>query len=292
ITEYESKTILKSPLPSSDDPEFWSRWAHAARIKVIRASEEAKNSSCDLEHMLLKVKPLTRMKRTLDQMCEADESWVEEFDKKGVRIEPLWPKQFIENYLFKGAKKIVFSSATIRPKTLNLLGITDFDFFEYPSPFPVERRPIWYVPTVRMRYGMMYEDELKWVTAVDQTISQPLARKIVIHTISFSRQQFLLANSRFSHLMLANSSNNTADVIRAFTHSSAPSILVSPSADTGVDFPGIECETVIIIKAWASNASSKMCRGREREDAEYGPHAAAQAIVQMAGRGMRSMEDR
>src|SRR4051812_15570944 len=171
VSEWEAKHLLKTTLHVSEDPLYWASWAASQRQKVIRTIESYKSSGPEYYS---KIKSLANIKRTLDQMAQADRTWVVEFGKDRVRIEPIWPKQFVEPFLFNGAKKVVFSSATSRPKTLGLLGLEEFDFFEYPSPFPVSSRPVWYVPKVQMKYGMSYEDELKWVRAVDQIISQRL----------------------------------------------------------------------------------------------------------------------
>lgn len=289
VTEWEAKNLLKTSLHTSEDPLYWASWASSQRQKIIRTIESYKSAGPEFH---TKLKTLTNMKRTLDQMTCADGTWIAEVGKDRVKVEPTWPKQFVEPYLFNGAGKVVFSSATIRPKTLGLLGIEDFDFFEYPSPFPIASRPVWYVPKVAMKYGMSYDDERKWVMAVDQIIAQRLDRKIVVHTVSYARQKFLLAHSRFAERMLANSKEDTAKVIQSFKDSGQPCILVSPSADTGVDFPGTECETIIIIKVPFPDTSSKIYQARANEDAEYGPYVAAQKLIQMAGRGMRSESDR
>jgi Rad3-related DNA helicase len=290
VSEWEAKNLLRTALPAFEDPVKWAAWANTQSYKITRVLDSYKASGPEYYP---KIKVLNNIKRTLDQMACADETWIAELDSKGkIKVEPVWPKQFVEPYLFNEAKKIVFSSATIRPKTLGLLGIEDYDFFEYPSPFPVASRPVWYVPKVQMKYGMSYEDEQKWVRTVDQIIAQRLDRKIVIHTVSYARQKFLLAHSIFARFMLANTKDDTAKVIQQFKESPVPCILVSPSADTGVDFPGIECETIIVIKVPFPDTSSKIYKARMAEDAEYGPYVAAQTLIQMAGRGMRSENDR
>lgn len=289
VTDWEARNLLKCSLFPSDDPFYWAGWAARYRGQVTRTIENYKQSGPEFRSRL---KALNNIKRTLDQMSQADGGWIVEVAKDKVRVEPIWPHQFVQPYLLAGAKKTVFASATIRPKTLNLLGLADFDFFEYPSPFPVSSRPVWYVPTVRMRYGMEYDDELRWVRAVDQIIARRLDRNIIIHTVSYARQKFLLAHSRYADRMLANSREDTAATLQAFKDSPDPRILVSPSADTGVDFPGVECETVIIIKVPFPDTSSKIYKARSEADKEYGPYVAAQTIVQMAGRGMRSETDR
>lgn len=298
LTDWEAKTLLRQELFPSNDPMYWASWASRQKVHTSRTIEALKEGSdIDTPEVRYRLKALTKVTRTLSQMAAAEKDWIVEVDSHRVRVEPLWPRQFVEPYLLTGASKIVFSSATIRPKLFGFLGIEDYDFFEYPSPFPVSARPVWFVPTAWMRYDMENADKLKMVRAVDQIISRRLDRKIIIPTTSFALQKFLLLHSRFSQYMLSNSRNaegrtDTQEILLQFKRAKAPSILVSPSISTGVDFPGDQCETIIIMKVPFPDVSSLVYKARSSDDSEYGPYIAAQTIVQMAGRGMRSNTDR
>lgn len=298
ITEWEAKTFLHQELFPSNDPLYWSAWASKHKTQVSRILEALKEGSdIDTPETRYKFKMFTKLNRTLGQMSIAEKDWIVELGSNKVRIEPLWPHQFVEPYLLSQTPKVVFSSATMRPKLFGLLGIEEFDFFEYPSPFDVKNRPVWYVPTAWMRYDMDYTDKLRIVRAVDQIIAKRLDRKIIIPTTSFALQKFLEGHSRFSQYMYTNSKtsegrSNTGDTLEYFRAAKAPAILVSPSISTGVDFPNDECETIIIIKVPFPDISSATYKARSADDSEYGPYIAAQTIVQMAGRGMRSEGDR
>lgn len=297
ITEWEAKTLLHQELFPSTDPVYWATWASKSRLQVTRSLEGIKEgSSIDTPEAKYRFKSLVKLNRTLEQMSVAEKDWIVEVGTNKVRIEPLWPHQFVETYLLAGAKKIVFSSATMRPKLFGFLGIENYDFFEYPSPFPLSRRPVWYVPTAWMKYDMDHADKLRMVRAVDQIISRRLDRKIIIPTTSFALQKFLEGHSRFSQYMYTNSRtsdgrSNTQETLEQFKEAHTPAILVSPSISTGVDFPGNQCETIIIIKVPFPDISSCVYKARSSSDSEYGPYIAAQTIVQMAGRGMRSEDD-
>lgn len=297
VTAKEARNVLHQELFPSSDPLYWGNWANKNKYRVVREIESYKESGTETPEARYRLKALTRTLRSLNQMGEATEDWVVEITGDKVRVEPIWPKQFVEDYLLRGTNKIVFASATIRPKTFSLLGLEDFDFFEYQSPFSIARRPVHYVPVVKMRYDMDYEDKVRMVRAVDQIIARRLDRKIIIPTTSFAFQKFLLGHSRFAQYMVTNSRtaegrSNTEQVIEVFKGAPPPAVLVSPSISTGVDFPYTQCETVIIVKVPFPDTSSRIYRARVAIDSEYGPYIAAQTIVQMAGRGMRAEDDR
>ncbi len=298
ITEWESKTFLHKELFQSTDPLYWAAFATKYKSQVNRSIEHLKEvEGIDTPEERFKYKSLIQISRNLEQMSLAESDWIVDLKEQSVRIEPLWPHQFIEQYLCTGAKKLVFSSATIRPKLFTLLRLEDYDFFEYDSPFPVSSRPVWYVPTVWMRYDMSHDEKLRMVRAVDQIIARRLDRKILIPTTSFLLQKFLVENSRFRQYMYINTKGSdgvtdTKETLERFKTSKTPAILISPSISTGVDFPGEQCETIIIIKVPYPDISTCVYKARSASDSEYGAYLAAQTIVQMAGRGMRSEKDR
>lgn len=298
ITTDQARTLLNTELFPSTDPLAWASWAYRNRVRVIREVEGIKESGqIEQPEARYRLKKLTQLQHTLGQMADAEEDWIVDIREDKVRLEPLWPRKFVEPYLLGGASKIVLASATIRPKTFDLLGIQEFDFFDYDSPFDIARRPIYYVPTATMRYDMDLADKMKMVRAVDQIIARRLDRKIIIPTTSFAFQKFLVAHSRFGRYMLTNRGSvegrsDTSQVIKDFKAAQAPAILVSPSISTGIDFPYTECETIIIIKVPFPDISSRVYKARSSDDKAYGPYIAIQTLVQMAGRGMRAEDDR
>lgn len=298
LTADQCKSLLNTELFPSTNPLHWAAWAARHRGRLIREIETIKESGQALQpESRYKLKRLHQLSSTLGQMADAEEDWIVDIEPNKVRLEPLWPRKFAEPFLFNGARKIVLASATIRPKTFDLLGITDFEFFEYDSPFDIARRPVYYVPTVKMRFDMDLDEKRRMVRAVDQIIARRLDRKILIPTTSFALQKYLIANSKFGRFMIANKGSvdgrsDTAATIRRFKAAPAPAIFVSPSISTGVDFPYSECETVIIIKVPFPDISSSIYKARSADDRTYGPYIAVQTLVQMAGRGMRAEDDR
>lgn len=292
LSDWELKHIVKATPPDSIDPMDWANWANIYKRNISLKIETILRGKIKAESSD-KLKQLTKTKRTLEQMGCAEKDWIVQTGEGKHRIEPVWPRKFSEPYLFSGAKKVVFASATIRPKALEYHGLKpeDYDYFEYPSPFPIANRPVWYVPIVKMRYGMDFEDILRIIRAVDQLIARRLDKKIIIHCVSYNLQQIIIANSKFAHRMMANTKQDTKYVIERFKARQDPCILVTPSADTGVDLPGISCEVAIVVKV-PFPTLSPVYRAREAEDAEYGPYVAATTLVQMAGRHVRHETDK
>ena len=239
-------------------------------------------------------------------------SWVFERIKDATtKFDIINPAPYAEGSLFSYAKfvqtedgkqrvmvsipKIHLVSATVRPKTCDLLGIQidseDLDFQEYPHTFPEYIRPIIYVPTVRMKYNMSHQDQKIWLSRIDNIIKQRKDRKGIIHTVSYARRDFILTNSRHRDIMVSHSSGERDQVIKDFKEADAPCVLVSPSVATGFDFPYAECEYQIIGKVPWPSTQSEVMKARKELDPDYMNYIAAQELVQAAGRGTRAPDD-
>ena len=212
-----------------------------------------------------------------------------------VTFSPLTPARYAERYLWRGVEKVVLMSATVREKTAELLGIDpdEMTFIEYPSSFPVERRPIIFVPSVQMNYRTEQDDAqmMIWLARLDTILGARLDRKGVIHAVSYKRAQFIKDNSEWGRHMLTHNSHNRADVVEQYKNAAAPCILVSPSVDTGYDFAGDLARFQIIAKLPFASTQDKLMKARQERDPNYGMFLVSQVLVQMTGRAVRSAED-
>lgn len=202
--------------------------------------------------------------------------------------------------LWREARRVLLYSATVRPKTLSMLGISgdedegnEYEFNEYESTFPVHRHPIVWVPTIRMSHRSTEGDIRLWLSRIDSIIRTRQDRRGIIHTVSYRRAKYLLENSEYRHLMVGHTKDEARQVIDRFKSGVDRNarILVSPTVTTGYDFPGVECEFQIIGKLPFPDASGGVEKVRGQLDRDRGAYQAIQTLVQMTGRGMRSEDD-
>lgn len=269
--------------PSLDN---WRPWVDEAigRLKIYLG----------MESLLDNILYIKKLLSTLLRLKMGDpEDWVVQRARGFVRWDIIWPFAFAEPYLFLGTRKILLVSATVRPKTLQLLGLKpdEAHYIEYPSSFDVARRPVYYHPVVKMHKGLSDEGKAPWFAAIDDIISERLDRKGIIHTVSYKRRDEILATSRYRHLMDTHAPGELHDAVMRFKSAAAPRIFVSPSLTTGYDFPYDECEYQIISKIPFPDISSNVVKVRTQGDPDYGIYLALQTLVQMAGRGMRAEDD-
>lgn len=288
--------------------EQWQQWGAHWRTQMEERQKDLEESIQQLEkgrgaarQLMQEIKEVKKLGKELAKVADMVGQWViEEVDvgngtMAGVKFDPLWPREYAERVLFRDVGKVVLVSATARPKTAHLLGIgdTEMAFEEYPSSFPVERRPVIHVPTVRVNYNTERDDSaMMWLLRrMDQLISRRLDRKGLIHTVSYKRARFVKDNSQYADRMLIHGSDNRAEVVEKFRRSGPGTILVSPSVDTGYDFPGPECEYMLLLKLPFPDTRDAVMKARSREDKDYGAYLTAQTLQQMTGRGMRSEDD-
>ena len=223
-----------------------------------------------------------------------EDDWV--YDRQGVdaRYGPSNPAPWAEKVLFRGIPHIVLTSATVTPRSATFLGVSEDDIavLSYPSAFPVEHRPVYMIPVARMHHRMTDAEMDVWLSRIDYIISTRQDRKGIIHTTSYQRAAWVLERSRFAHIMVSHDQRSTRSAVERFKRMPAPAVLVSPSVTTGHDFPGDDCRYIVISKVPFPSVKDKFVKARQKLDADYPAYMAMQTLVQSAGRGVRSADDR
>lgn len=224
----------------------------------------------------------------------AKTQWITEYCGDYITFDPLWPPEFAESYLFRGIPKILLTSATINKEVTKLLGIElkDLEYTEYPSHFPINRRPVIHIPTTRVDHKIQNTEYSLWLSRIDQILSQRLDRKGIIHTVSYARRDRILNTSEYSDIFYTHGSRNINKSLNDFKAASIPAVLCSPSVVTGWDFPYEDCEYQIIGKIPFPDMRRKVDKARKDLDKDFGCYFAMQNLVQACGRGMRSRDDR
>lgn len=288
---------LKIDFPKKpEEMDEWKAWAGAARFVAEQETIKAKNRIDGLSNPRPAwVKHYTHMRnltRRLSILATARaRDWIVEQMDQGYQFDPIRPGRYAESALLLRVPKIVFVSATIRPKTMFMvgLGVKDFDFIEFDSDFDPARCPIYYIPT--MRVDARNPDKRMLWAMLDRWLSKRQDRKGIIQTTSYDYQKSIQEASRYRDSMILNPRGEApTETIESYLDSGPGSILVSPSVGTGYDFPGRACEHQFFCKL-PFEPPSKIQKAREQDDPEYRPYRTMNKFVQGCGRGMRSKKD-
>lgn len=303
ITLFQVENLLGADWPRDFDQwDPWKEWCaemvSVAKSRAADIAERIKLKSATRTEMK-QYRELTRISTDLGRIAASEGSWVQHMRRSGPRgtlkihFDPIWPGEFSERYLFLGIPKIVLTSATVRPKTLDLLGVPkeECEFIEFPSSFPLARRPVYHLPTIRMDKNTSQGEMQIWVAKIDNLIRARLDRKGIIHTVSYARRDYILKFSEFRHLMMSHESGTTRDRIEEFRNALAPCVFVSPSVTTGYDFPYEDCQYQIIGKIPFLDSRDEIVKARSNADPSYPMYVTMQTLVQSSGRGMRAPDD-
>lgn len=294
ISEFAAVSITASELrrynlPAPAGPLV--QWA----MRALHAVDRQLEREGGIEHR----RQTKDMARRLARLCRlSDETWIPSRPKRDEwRWDLLDPGALAEELLFRGAKKIILVSASIRRKTLRLLGVDEkVKFVEQSSTFPIQRRPIYYWPIAQLNYHAKSDVIDRWHEGMQEWTEPRLDRNGIVHPHSFDRGEEIYERAPKHHrrqMLLHRRGQDGADVLAEFkergrTH---PTILISPSVGTGTDFPGREAEWQIIAKVPYPSLASPLVKARSKADADYIPYVTMQTVVQIAGRVNRSIAD-
>ena len=295
LSDWEMEHIVRMRWPEGADTYAMSDWRLWAREELKPRLRDRLSSAPEKGKLARRLRQLSTSIGRLVQEEMPGAPWLPQRDPRAWRWEPIWPGTFTSSVLWPRSmvKRILLMSATMRPKTLDLLGTKEDErgWYESDSPFPISHRPVYHVPTTRLTFRSSPADLLLWVNRIDQIIEGRLDRKGLVHTVSYERARLLLRYSRFAELMFVHDSASTRKTVEEFKRAEAPAILVSPVVGTGWDFPYDLCTYSIIGKLAFPDTRGCLMKRRVSEDKTYSPYLAATSLVQASGRGVRSSDD-
>lgn len=284
---------FSSPPPDHDSAtlESYRSWAKSLTQPTAKYRELTKTGDPKL------LASVTNFQGLVDRISDVPGDWILDVSKRDETvIAPLWPTDYAERYLFpESVKRVLLVSATIVPKTLQLLGIKAEDsiFLSQDHTFDPGRSPVYLFGPHKVNANNTELENQLWLGRLDTILGRRMDRKGIIHTTSYDRQQYIVDRSDFKHRMIApRSARELATCLEEFRMSGPGAILVSPSVTTGYDFPGQECEYQILCKMPFIDSRGPVMAARAKSDPEYMPYLMAQTIVQTCGRGMRFDKDR
>lgn len=276
--------------------EEWKQWSYMARAVAEHATAEALariTEANDPKPAWVKhYHHMRELTKRLGLLCSANpKNWIVEEIEDGYQFDPIRPAQYAESYLLLRVPNIICVSATVRPKTMFLLGMRKetFTFTEFPSDFDPARCPIYYVPTMRVDSRA---DNLQplWIR-FDQIASRRRDRNGLLQTVSYARSAEARQTSRYGSAMYFNDKSiPLSKALEKFRSHYPGAILASPSVEVGHDFKFKEAEWQFLCKI-PFDPPSKIVKAREEDDPEYRGYQAIRRLAQQAGRIMRDVKD-
>jgi ATP-dependent DNA helicase DinG len=287
-TKFESWKVWASDTVSYLSPQLdgmWDSIVHSGRPSV---------------QLIRRYKALVKFISKLEFFIrEVDDSWIWQQGQNEWSFKPIWVSKYAQEYLWQHAKQVIGMSGTIlSPKQVcSNLGLAR-DAYEYmavTSPFPASNRPIYYRPCANLVKDEMIVELPKLAKGVQEIMNEFPNGKILVHTSSYDISKYLMANISTDRFV-THSSFDRDTILETFKKSVKPLVLLSPSMVRGVDMPGIEtCSVVIVAKVPFLNLGDPQINARvyrSTDGSSWYAHKAVSSIHQSVFRHIRSMTDK
>ena len=281
---------------TSPPTKNWSAWAALQNHYLTSRLKDLKRSKAPDAERYREIATVRLLKRKVALLAHADQDgWV--LSPGGYRGEYSWdciqPGRYASRLLFKRADRFLLTSASIRPRTFQSLFIspTKVTFREFPSTFPIARRPVYIFPAIAYSASSTSEELEYLVGIMDSFISRRRDRKGIIPSVSYDRARLFKSMSSYGASMIIHERDELPAAVKEFQASSPGTILVSPAIVEGHSFPYRDAEYTIIPKIPFSDTRTLIHQARSRLDKTYGMLETAIAIRQMSGRAMRAEDD-
>jgi Rad3-related DNA helicase len=248
----------------------------------------------DLRQLQLKIEIF------LKEYKENPNNWVletyynEKLKQKELSLEPIWAYDYLDKYVFSNYDMVILMSGTILDKNLfcqlNGLDVAKAVYYSIRSPFNPKNRPIFYMPLGKMSYKSKEETFKKYIPYIKKLLDKYKNKKGIIHTNSFELAKWIEQSIRDPRLIFHDSSNKD-EMLKLHKESEEPTVIVSPSMDTGVSFDNDDARFQIIAKVPYPSLGSQKNKLRQSNNPDWYAWKTVSGLVQMSGRPVRSEID-
>lgn len=242
---------------------------------------------------------MSKLNRLYNSLKETVENWercsflTEKRDGDGVIFCPYDIKPIAQD-MFQRADKILMMSATIsnHKEYAKSLGIKNYEYFEMDSTFDPKRSPILCSRKFKLSYKTMEQNLPHVLNAAISITEKHKNEKGLIHThtnqIADKLKTKIGDDSRF---LFRDIATNNEMLLETHKNTSEPTVLVSPSLDTGVSLDGDLGRFQIILKSPYLPLGSKRIKTMFEKNPTQYTMKMLDKLIQMCGRCTRSKDD-
>jgi Rad3-related DNA helicase len=248
----------------------------------------------DLKQYQLKIEVFLKEYKENTNNWVLESNWNEKTRQKELSLEPIWAYDYLDKYVFSQYDMVFLMSGTILDKNLfcqlNGLDVSKAVYYSIPSPFPLRNRPIFYMPLGKMSYKSKEETFKKYIPYIKKLLDKYKNKKGIIHTNSFELAKWI-ENSIKDPRLIFHDSSNKDEMLKFHKESDKPTVIVSPSMDTGVSFDNDDARFQIIAKVPYPSLGSQKNKLRQSNNPDWYSWKTVAGLIQMTGRPVRSDMD-
>jgi Rad3-related DNA helicase len=248
----------------------------------------------DLKQYQLKIDIFLKEYKENPNNWVLEQNYNEKLKQKELSLEPIWAFDYLDKYVFSHYDMVFLMSGTILDKNLfcqlNGLDVTKAVYYSISSPFPLRNRPIYYMPLGKMSYKSKEETFKRYIPYIKKLLDKYKGKKGIIHTNSFELANWIQSNIKDPRLIF-HDSRNKDEMLRLHMTSEEPTVIVSPSMDTGVSFDNDSARFQIITKVPYPSLASQKNKLRQKNNPDWYSWKTVSGLIQMTGRPVRSDMD-
>jgi len=263
-------------------------------LKTKNTDVKLMQLATDLKQLQLKIEIFLKEYKDNPNNWVLESSYNEKLKQKELSLEPIWAYDYLDKYVFSHYDMVFLMSGTILDKSLfcqlNGLDVSKAVYYSIPSPFNVKNRPIFYMPLGKMSYTNKTETFKRYIPYIKKLLEKYKGKKGIIHTNSFELSNWIKESIKDPRLIFHDSSNKD-EMLDLHLRSEEPTVIVSPSMDTGVSFDNDSARFQIIAKVPYPSLASQKNKLRQKNNPDWYSWKTVSGIVQMTGRPVRSSLD-
>ena len=260
-----------------------------------------KNADIKVMQLITDLKQLNiKIELFLKEFKDNPNNWVletnynEKQKQKELSLEPIWAYDYLDKYVFSHYDMVFLMSGTILDKNLfcqlNGLDVTKAAYYSIPSPFEAKNRPIIYMPLGKMSYKNKEETFQRYIPYIKKILNKYAGQKGIIHTNSFELSNWIQKSIDDERLVFHDSTNKD-EILKWHIEADRPTVLVSPSMDTGVSLDDDLARFQIIAKIPYPSLASQKNKMRQINNPEWYAWKTSASLQQACGRAVRGSDD-
>jgi Rad3-related DNA helicase len=271
-------------------------------LESLRKKSSGLSKKPDMGDFYIKqLQQISKLTKIYSSLKNTIDSWydcnylIEEMKSDKVVFVPYNTNQLFK-YIFGSSDKVLLMSATLsnHKQFAKTMGIDDseYEYIELQSPFDSRKSPIYCSSVFNLSYKNNNKDLDNILNACIEICNSHKDYKGLIHTHTndITKKLFSVLKNDSRFLFKIEGISNE-DILKLHKDSTIPSILVSPSLDTGISLDGDLGRFQIILKAPFLPLSSKRIKKKFEANPDQYIFYMLNTIIQMSGRCTRSKED-
>jgi ATP-dependent DNA helicase DinG len=252
------------------------------------------------------IRDIERLTSTINSILSNSRNWIvseikkENYEVVKVELKPLDISPYCRPVFEKCSKVLIMSATILNPqafcRSVGLVYDKEVKFIQVKSDFPIENRPIYPLNIAYLNYNNLQLPEVKSsiTKTVDKLMTVHKNDKGIIHTTSYEQLNFIknnMSQENARRLIVTDPEIQRDEVIQEHINSVKPTVLISPSLQTGLDLKDELSRFQIITKVPYPNKSDRWINAKRDLNEDWYYWQTALKLAQAYGRSIRSKDD-